>query len=118
MPKLYYHPQTCGAASFIAAFAGKVNIETEHVDVRTHLTASGLDFYTINPKGNVPTLVLDNGAILHESASVLQYIADLVSHLLALQSFDSLIIHHSFRLLQDSSHLQMDLRTDFTSRMR
>ena len=34
--------------------------------MQTHLTASGVDFYTINPHGNVPTLVLDDGTVLNE----------------------------------------------------
>ncbi len=47
------------------------------VDLATHKTASGVDFYTVNPKGNVPTLVLDDGTILNENAATLQYISDL-----------------------------------------
>lgn len=49
---------SCGAASFIAAFAAGVNLETEQVDIRGHFTSSGKDFCVIiNPKGNVPPLV-------------------------------------------------------------
>ncbi len=79
MTKLYYTSTSCGAASFIAAFTAKVNIQTEQVDIGTHLTASGADFYAINSKGNVPTLVLDDGTVLNENTAILQYIADLVS---------------------------------------
>lgn len=78
MVKLYYTPTSCGAASFIAAVAGQVNIQTEQVDIREHKTASGADFYEINPKGNVPALILDDGTLLNENIAVLQYIADLV----------------------------------------
>ena len=79
MPKLYYTPTSCGASNFIAAFYAEVSIEAETVDLRTHTTASGVDFYTINPKGNVPALVLDDGTLLNENAATLQAIADLVS---------------------------------------
>ena len=48
------------------------------VDIGTHLTSSGVDYYTINPKGNVPCLVLDDGTILNENVATLQYIADQV----------------------------------------
>ena len=79
MVKLYYTPTSCGAASFISAYkAGLHDIETEQVSLADHKTASGVDFYTINPKGNVPCLVLNDGTILNENAAVLQYIADLV----------------------------------------
>jgi glutathione S-transferase len=78
MTKLYYTPTSCGAASFIAAVAAGVHIPAEQVDIKTHTTASGADFYAINPKGNVPALVLDDGTVLNEGAAVLQWIADQV----------------------------------------
>jgi glutathione S-transferase len=78
MPKLYYTTTSCGAASFIAAYVANVSLETEQVNLYEHKTASGADFYKINPKGNVPTLVLEDGTVLAEGAAVLQYIADLV----------------------------------------
>lgn len=77
MPKLYYTSTSCGAANFITAKLSGVTIDCEQVDIPTHKTSSGVDFYTINPKGNVPTLVLDDGKILNENAATLQYIADL-----------------------------------------
>ena len=76
MTKLYYTPTSCGAASFIAALTAGVNLQTEQVDLSTHKTSSGADFYAINPKGNVPALVLDDGTVLNEGAAVLQWIAD------------------------------------------
>ena len=73
--KLFYTPTSCGAASFIAAF---LLLELLYkVNIQTHKTASDADFYSINPKGNVPALVLDDGTLLNENAAVLQYIADL-----------------------------------------
>ncbi len=81
MTKLYYTSTSCGAASFIAAFVADVQLETEQVDIGTHLTSSGADFYKINPKGNVPALVLEDGTVLNENSAVLQFVADLVSSL-------------------------------------
>ena len=78
MTKLYYTTTSCGAASFIAAVAAGVHIDTEQADIRAHKTASGADFYAINPKGNVPALVLDDNTLLNEGAAVLQWIADQV----------------------------------------
>jgi glutathione S-transferase len=76
MVKLYYTPTSCGASSFICSYIGKLNFECEVVDLATHKTESGVDFYTINPKGNVPSIVLDDGTVLNENLSCLEYIAD------------------------------------------
>ena len=43
---------------------------------KTHQLADGTDFYTINPKGYVPLLELDNGERLSEGPVIVQYIAD------------------------------------------
>jgi len=77
-PKLYYTSHSCSAASFIAAWSIRLNIDCEQVDTQTHKTHSGLDFYSINPKGNVPCLVLNDGTILNENVAVLNWIADQV----------------------------------------
>lgn len=77
MVKLYYTPTSCGASSFICAFTSKLKFDCEVVDLMTHKTESGKDFYSINPKGNVPCIVLDNGDILNENIACLEYIADL-----------------------------------------
>jgi glutathione S-transferase len=74
--KLYYTPTSCGAASYIAAKISGVAFDHEQVNIGTHKTASGADFYVINPHGNVPTLVLPNGVVLNEGSAVLQFIAD------------------------------------------
>lgn len=45
MPKLYYTPTSCGAATFITAFLGNVKFEAEQVDLKTHQTTSGIYIY-------------------------------------------------------------------------
>ena len=76
MTKLYYTPTSCGASSFICAFIANLKYDCEVVDLSTHKTESGIDFYTINSKGNVPALVLDDGTVLNENITCLEYIAD------------------------------------------
>jgi len=77
MPKLYYTATSCGASSFIAASIAGVKLETEQVDLQSHKTkVGGADFYGINPKGNVPTLVTDDGTVLNENVASLLFIAD------------------------------------------
>lgn len=73
--KLYYTPTSCGAASFIAASLTGLKFDSEQVDLKSHKTKSGQDFYQVNHKGNVPALVTPKG-LLSEGPAVLQYIAD------------------------------------------
>lgn len=80
MTKLYYTTTSCGAASFIAAVAAGLVIDVEQVDIKTHKTSSDADYYLVNPKGNVPALVTNDGVLLNEGAAVLQYIADQVRY--------------------------------------
>jgi glutathione S-transferase len=79
MTKLFYSSSSCGAASFIAAYATGLNITCEKVDLGTHKTSSGDDFYLINAKGNLPCLLFDDGSVLNENFSVLSWIADQVA---------------------------------------
>ena len=74
--KLYYSPGACSLSPHIALREAGLNAEYERVDLRAKKTASGQDFTQINPKGQVPTLQLDDGSILTEGPAVVQYIAD------------------------------------------
>jgi len=52
-------------------------VTTRKVDINKHIvTESGEDYYKVNPKGNVPALVLVDGTLLNEGAATLQWIAD------------------------------------------
>jgi glutathione S-transferase len=74
--KLYYFTGACSLASNIALREAGLSFELVKVDRRTKRTADGLDFNEVNPKGYVPVLRLDDGAVLTENVTVLQYIAD------------------------------------------
>ena len=74
--KLYYFPAACSLASNIALREAGLKFELVKVDRRTRKAADGLDFSEVNPKGYVPALTLDNGEVLTENVTVLQYIAD------------------------------------------
>lgn len=74
--KLYYSPGACSLAGHIVAAEGGLALELEKVDLKTHKTETGQDFYAINPKGYVPTLKLDDGSILAENAAVLPFLGD------------------------------------------
>ena len=75
--KLYYKAGACSLASQIALRELGLSFEMESVDLAKKKTASGADFWTINPKGYVPALTTDRGEVLTEGAVILQYVADL-----------------------------------------
>ncbi len=76
MMKFYFAPGACSLADHIALLEVGAKFETEVVDIKTKMTASGEDFLTINPKGYVPALVLDDCEILTENIAVLDWISD------------------------------------------
>lgn len=75
--KLYYAPNACSLAPHIVAREAGIPIELVEVDLATHTLKNGADYFTINPRGYVPALALDDGTLLTEVAAIVQYLADL-----------------------------------------
>ena len=74
--KLYFSPGACSLSPHIFLNEAGYTYETEKVDLASKKTASGGDLFSINPKGYVPTLVLDDGQVLTEGPAILQYLGD------------------------------------------
>lgn len=74
--KLYYSPGACSLAPHIVLRATGAKFELIRVDLAAHRTETGEDFFTINPKGQVPTLLLDDGSCLTEGPVIAQFVAD------------------------------------------
>ena len=74
--KLYYAPGACSLAPHIAAREAGLALELEKVDLAGRKTATGADYLSINPKGYVPAMRLDDGSVLTEAAAVLQYVGE------------------------------------------
>jgi glutathione S-transferase len=74
--KLYYAPGACSLAPHIVAREAGIDLQLEKVDTKTKAMASGGDFLSVNPKGYVPALQMDDGEILTEGPVIAQYLAD------------------------------------------
>jgi len=74
--KLYYAPGACSLAPHIVLHEAGYTFDLEKVDIPNKKTASGADYWAINPKGYVPALQLDDGAVLTEVGVICQYLAD------------------------------------------
>ena len=74
--KLYFSPGACSLAPHIVANELGIPLTLEKVDTSTKKVADGSDFWTVNPKGYVPALRLDNGELLTEGPAISQYLAD------------------------------------------
>lgn len=73
--KLYMTPGASSLAAHIALREATIDIELVHVDLSTHRTSAGEDYYEINPKGYVPALVFDDGETLTEVVAILDWAA-------------------------------------------
>jgi glutathione S-transferase len=74
--KLYYSPGACSLAAHIVGIEGGLDLELEQVDLKSHRTESGADFFAINPKGYVPVVELDDGGLLTENTAILPFLGD------------------------------------------
>jgi glutathione S-transferase len=74
--KLYFSPGSCSLSPHIVLRETGTNFELEQVNNQEKKTKSGKDYWTVNPKGQVPCLELDNGDKLTEGPVIVQYVAD------------------------------------------
>lgn len=75
--KLYYAPDTCSLSPHILLRELDLPFTLVRVDNRAKRTADGRDFLTINPKGYVAALEVEDGQVLTEGPAISQYLADL-----------------------------------------
>lgn len=73
--KLYYESGTSALASHIVLIEAGFSPELVKVDIPTHRTASGDDYYQVNPKGCLPSVIFKNGQKLTETVAILDWAA-------------------------------------------
>ncbi|MDY0014052.1 MAG: glutathione transferase GstA [Rhodocyclaceae bacterium] len=74
--KLYHTPGACSLSPHIVLRECGADFSLVKVNLRSHQTEDGRPFTTINPKGYVPALELDDGQVLTEGPAIIQYLAD------------------------------------------
>ncbi len=72
---LIYYPGACSLADHIALIETGLSYRLISID-HGKRTGDGRDFLSINPKGYIPTLELEDGTVLTENQVILNYIAE------------------------------------------
>jgi glutathione S-transferase len=75
--KLYYFNGACSLSPHIVALEAGVAVTLVKTDIKTKKTEAGDNYLSINSKGSVPALQLDDGRVLTEGPAIVQYLADL-----------------------------------------
>jgi glutathione S-transferase len=74
--KLYFAPGACSLSPHIVLREAGFSFDLEQVNNQEKKTKSGLDYWGINAKGQVPVLELDSGERITEGPVIVQYLAD------------------------------------------
>ncbi|MGH6613246.1 glutathione S-transferase N-terminal domain-containing protein [Sphingomonas sp.] len=79
--KLFFAPDFSSLADHIALQEAGLAFEVAEVDLESKQLGDGDSYLAVNPKGLVPALQLDDGAVLTENVAILAWIADRAPHL-------------------------------------
>ncbi|MDW2643596.1 glutathione transferase GstA [Citrobacter sp. HN-141] len=113
--KLFYKPGACSLASHITLRESGKDFTLDGVDLMKKRLENGDDFFAVNPKGQVPALLLDDGTLLTEGVAIMQYLADTVPdrHLLAPTSSLS-----RYKTIEWLNYIATELHKGFTPLFR
>jgi glutathione S-transferase len=109
--KLYFSPGACSLAPHIVLREAGLSFSLEKVDTAKHVTAAGDDYYKVNPKGQVPLLALEDGAVLTEGPVIAQYIADLAPHSKLIPAASTLA---RYKVQEWQNYITSELHKSFT----
>ncbi|CNH56710.1 glutathione transferase GstA [Yersinia pekkanenii] len=97
--KLFYKPGACSLSPHIVLRETGLDFSIESVDLVTKITETGEDYLSINPKGQVPALLLDDGSLLTEGVAIVQYLADKAPDSNLITPFGTLSRYHAIEWL-------------------
>ncbi len=72
--KLYYFAGGCSLATHVCLREAGVEPELVRVNVETRRTEDGQPYGEVNPKGQVPAIVFDDGTMLTENVALLDWV--------------------------------------------
>jgi len=108
--KLYFSPGACSLVPHIVLRETGTPHTLERVDLASHRTADGADFYALSPKGQVPLLRLDDGTLLSEGPVIVQYIADQAGATTLVPAAGSLA---RYRVMEWQNHLTSEVHKGY-----
>ncbi|MDM3441487.1 glutathione transferase GstA [Citrobacter sp. Cb063] len=113
--KLFYKPGACSLASHITLRESGKDFTLDGVDLMKKRLENGDDFFAVNPKGQVPALLLDDGTLLTEGVAIMQYLADTVPDRQLLAPTSSLARYKTIEWL---NYIATELHKGFTPLFR
>ncbi len=112
--KLFYKPGACSLASHIILREIGKDFTLDGVDLAKNARKTVM-ITAVNPKGQVPALLLDDGTLLTEGVAIMQYLADSVPDRQLLAPVSSLARYHTLEWL---NYIATELHKGFTPLFR
>ncbi|MFE8049614.1 glutathione transferase GstA [Brenneria goodwinii] len=109
--KLFYRPESSSLFTHIVLLESKLDFKLEKVDLKSKKTERGTDYLSINPKGLVPALLLDDGTVLTEGVAIALYVADKVPHCNLIAPIGSMARYHTIEWL---NYIAAELHKSFS----
>lgn len=113
--KLFYKPGACSLASHSTLRESGKDFTLDGVDLMKKRLENGDDFFAVNPKGQVPALLLDDGTLLTEGVAIMQYLADTVPDRQLLAPTSSL---SRYKTIEWLNYIATELHKGFTPLFR
>ncbi|MDE2398289.1 MAG: glutathione transferase GstA, partial [Burkholderiales bacterium] len=101
----------CSLSPHIVLREAGLAFEPVLASTKTHKLQDGTDYYTINPKGYVPLLELDDGQRLSEGPAIVQYVADQVPEKKLAPAFGTM---ERYRLMEWLNFISTELHKGFS----